>query len=297
VSALRAIAGCGLRGRRDARAKAPSRIPETIGNDWKRLRKRLKTSHLRPSLCAATSGNGHRTGTGRGIKGRGINSKGWIGVVFPTLASKFPDKGRSLTRYANPSAPRVTSPRKNDRFAVRDECPLAGFAWMVTAIPPTPFWANKLRLACQARHELVPPERTIASRYVVPANEHIYVGRGGKPREYGLFVMGFGLPGAPPVTFPRWDDHFAICGACECRGGSVRMAGPGHTTPIRISGGFAQYPPIPLESADCGLRNEMQADSTHQTGRTPRTHPGLCQRTAFSAHGSVCHGQDWRPTA
>jgi hypothetical protein len=39
-------------------------------------------------------------------------------------------------------------------------------------------------------------------------------------------------------------------------------------------------PAIPLESADCRLQNEMQADSTRQTGRTPRPQPGLCQRTA-----------------
>jgi hypothetical protein len=53
------------------------------------------------------------------MNGRGINSKGWIGVVFPTLASKFPDKGRSLTRYANPSPPLVRGPTKDDRFAIR----------------------------------------------------------------------------------------------------------------------------------------------------------------------------------
>jgi hypothetical protein len=33
-----------------------------------------------------------------------------IWVVFPTLASKFPDKGRSLTRYANPSPHNLKNP-------------------------------------------------------------------------------------------------------------------------------------------------------------------------------------------
>jgi hypothetical protein len=57
-------------------------------------------------------------------------------------------------------------------------------------------------------------------------------------RDYGLFLMGFGLPGPPRVTFPRRNDRFAIRGACEFRKGTARK---GPTRQAR--GGLRALPP------------------------------------------------------